>query len=76
MSHRNLSSAQFEDPDAWSFDVFSATHDQVKEGNHAAVHRRVVLSKQEFPTYNEASLTAAHIAAKDGSMPTDVRVRI
>jgi alpha-D-ribose 1-methylphosphonate 5-triphosphate diphosphatase PhnM len=60
----------------YEFDVFTASHDQVKAGITKAVRSRIVLSASEFPTYSLAADTAACLAvAIHGGMPTAVLAR-
>jgi len=57
----------------FSFDVFTAEHDRVKNGHMADVHSRVIV---EAETYAEASETAGCLAAVvHGGMPTAILVR-
>lgn len=61
----------------WEFDVFTSPHDDVKEGRLCRVWSRVLVSREEFPTYGIAAETAACLAvAVHGGMPTSVLVRI
>jgi hypothetical protein len=60
----------------FTFDVFTATHDQVMAGQVRAVRHRVVVSAVEFPTYAAAYDAAACLAAcVHGGMPTEVMPR-
>ena len=61
----------------WEFDVSTSEHDDVKAGRLERVWSRVVVSREEFPTFGMAAETAACLAvAVHGGMPTNVLVRI
>lgn len=61
----------------WRFDVFTSSHDAVKDGELEQVWSRVVLSRTEWPVFEHAYATAACLAvAVHGGMPTRVMVRI
>lgn len=62
--------------DIWEFDVGGSDHDLVKVGIIHTGWIRVILSKQEFPEFWDAHLTAAQIGCYTFPMVTDVRVRI
>jgi hypothetical protein len=65
------------DTSDWEFDVSTATHDDLKKGVLERVWSRVVMSREEFPTFGDAASTAANLAAcVHGGMPTNVLVRI
>ena len=60
----------------YTFDVFTSPHDDVKQGITRRVRSRVVISREEFPTYATAADTAACLAvAVHGGMPTAVLPR-
>jgi hypothetical protein len=62
---------------AWEFDVFTSDHDAVKDGVLVQVWSRVVVSRSEYPKFEDAYATAACLAvAVHGGMPTSVWVRI
>lgn len=71
----NLNEIMQDEP-IWSFDVIGSTHDLVKQGIIDAGRIRVVLSKEEFPTFVDAHLTAAQIGCTVFPMVTNVLVRI
>lgn len=61
----------------YTFDVFTAKHDDIKGGGaYAEVWSRVVVSAVEFPTYGKAAEAAACLAvAVHGGMPTKIMAR-
>lgn len=61
------------DPENWIFDVFIASHDDLKAGVLARRWSTVVISRKEFPDSVAASEAAACLAvAVNGGMPTAV----
>lgn len=63
--------------DDYEFDVITALHDDLKGGgNHKSVRSRVIVSRQEFPTYGLAADVAGCMAvAAHGGMPTAILAR-
>lgn len=71
-----MSASDHLSPDQWDFDVFHATHEEVQAGNHAARRATLTLSKKAFPSWLDASETAAAwVAERHGTMPTKVMPR-
>lgn len=67
--------------EVWSFDVFTALHDDLKGGLHRsdprAVRSRVIISAVDYPNPVVASEVAACLAvAIHGGMPIDVLPRV
>lgn len=62
--------------EAWTFDVFTSPHDDVKAGRLCRVWSRVVVSVEAYPSSVQASEVAACLAvAVHGGMPTSVLPR-
>jgi hypothetical protein len=60
----------------WEFDVFTASHDSVKEGTLVETWSRVLVSKDEFPSSASASEVAGCMAVGiHGGMPTSILPR-
>lgn len=67
-----------DDPENWSFDVFTALHDELKFGLDACPKMwvRVTISREEFPVWEHAYEVAANMAvATNGGMPIAVYPR-
>lgn len=60
----------------YEFDVFTSPHDDVKEGRLERVRSRVLISRDDYPSYAAAYDVAACLAvAVHGGMPTSVLPR-
>ena len=60
----------------YEFDVFTSPHDDVKVGRIYKRRSRVLISREEYPTYAAAYDAAACLAvAVHGGMPTAVLPR-
>lgn len=59
--------------DVWTFDVFTATHDDVKAGRPRARWSTVLISRSAYPSDVDAAELAAQLAAGvRRAMPTEV----
>lgn len=52
--------------------MWASTHDLLKEGKTEPFHSIIVLSDEEFPTFEEAELFAAQMGCRGGRMATRV----
>lgn len=61
------------DPPLWTFDVTTASHDDLKQGPGYPVRlSRVVISREEFPRWETAAEVAAGMAMRHGGMAIEV----